>query len=200
MSDNEIRTAMNLALNAHRGQQDKSGRDYFDAHLVPIATAASRFGPTVECAAWLHDILEDTDTTTDDLARAGITPAVIAAVESVTRQPDETYQDLITRACADPVGRYVKLVDNAWNITSNPVLARTDPKRAASLLKGRYEPARQRLLAACDLDLDSPGVRDMQAVLDALDVHVINPAPGQSRADDGQASAQASLSQSPDRP
>lgn len=155
-----------LAASAHKGQQDKASRDYFDAHLLPIASAAAVFGDDAAAAAWLHDALEDTDLTTEDLKNADMPVAVVDAVASVTRLDKETYSDLITRASLDPVGRFVKLVDNAWNITSNPALAKTDPDRAASLLHGRYEPARWRLLEACELDLNSQDIVKMQAILD----------------------------------
>lgn len=159
-------TAREFARQAHTGQRDKAGRDYFDGHLVPIASAAQVFGPDVVAAAWLHDVLEDTAATAEDLARAGIPTHVIAGVESVTRRPGESYSELIQRACTDGVGRFVKLVDNAWNITANPNLVQVDPARAAALLKRRYEPARQELLAACGLDVAAPAVLEMQRVLD----------------------------------
>lgn len=158
--------AREFARRAHTGQRDKADREYFEGHLVPIASAAQVFGPNVVAAAWLHDVLEDTAATAEDLARAGIPTHVIAGVESVTRRSGETYSELIQRACADSVGRFVKLVDNAWNITANPNLVQVDPARAASLLKRRYEPARQELLAACGLDLAAPAVLEMQRVLD----------------------------------
>lgn len=163
----EVATAARvLAARAHEGQRDKASRDYFDAHLVPIASAAEVFGDDVEAAAWLHDALEDTDLSAEDLTDAGMPAEVVRAIESVTRRGDETYSELIARACIDPIGRFVKLVDNAWNITSNPTLAAVDPTRAASLLSRRYEPARRRLLEACGLEVSSADVRDMQAVLD----------------------------------
>ncbi|WP_100514144.1 phosphohydrolase [Mycobacteroides abscessus] len=152
---------------AHSGQCDKLGHDYFDGHLVPVAAAAAVFGESVTGAAWLHDVVEDTALTCSDLLAAGIAEPVVAAVESVSRRAGETYNDLIERAAADPVGRYVKLVDNGWNITNNPKLAQADPSKAASLLECRYEPARRRLLAACALELDSPQIVQMQQILDA---------------------------------
>jgi (p)ppGpp synthase/HD superfamily hydrolase len=155
-----------LARRAHAGQVDKAGRDYFDAHLTPIAEAAAVFGPAAEAAGWLHDILEDTDVEADGLVAQGVDVEVVAAVESVTRRADETYEQLIDRAAAHPLGRFVKLVDNAWNITSNPVLAALDAERAASMLRDRYLPARARLLAATGLSADSAEVLAMQSVLD----------------------------------
>jgi (p)ppGpp synthase/HD superfamily hydrolase len=162
-------TARALAERAHKGQRDKAFRDYFDAHLVPIASAAAVFGDDVEAAAWLHDSLEDTTLCAPDLASAGIPMALVAAVESVTRRSNETYRQLIARACVDPVGRYVKLVDNSWNITSNPALVRSDPVKAASLLTGRYVPARRQLLDACGLTLRSATFLEMQRILDRHD-------------------------------
>ena len=73
-----------IARRAHGGQIDAAGRDYYDAHLTPIAEAARVFGPDAEAAAWLHDIIEDPGVTSDELAAWGVSAEVIAAVESVT--------------------------------------------------------------------------------------------------------------------
>ena len=158
--------AREIASREHRGQVDAAGRDYVEAHLTPIAEAAAVFGPDAEAAGWLHDVIEDTDVTAEQLAEWGVSAEVIAAVESVTRRSDETYAQLIDRSCAHPLGRLVKLADNAWNITSNPVLARTDPQRAATMLAEKYLPARARLLAAAGLNEKSPDVVRLRAVLD----------------------------------
>lgn len=155
-----------LARRSHAGQKDKAERDYFAAHLTPIADGAQVFGLEVEQAAWLHDIIEDTDLNAGDLTRLGVGSDVVAAVESVTRRKDETYTELIVRACAHEIGRLVKLVDNAWNITSSPALAAIDPAQAESMLRNRYYPARERLLQAAGLAVDSPAVKEMQSRLD----------------------------------
>lgn len=112
-----------IARQAHEGQVDAAGRDYFDAHLTPIAQAAAVFGADAEAAGWLHDVLEDTDVTADQLGAWGVSSKVVGAVESVTRRSGEAYPQLIDRSCAHPLGRLVKLADNAWNIASNPALA-----------------------------------------------------------------------------
>lgn len=181
--DRSVDGARALARAAHAGQVDKQGRDYFDAHLAPIAHGTDALAAHMEfgaadraalgprergrlvAAAWLHDALEDTATTSADLASAGVDPRTIAAVESVTRRADEPYEALITRACADPIGRLVKLVDNTWNLTSNPDFARVDPARARELREERYLPARQRLLDAAGLTDDSPALQRMQRTL-----------------------------------
>lgn len=178
MSESDL--AKGIARRAHQGQVDKAGREYFEAHLEPIAAAAMFFGDIVAAAAWLHDVLEDTALTAAELTELGVSAEVVAAVLSVTRRPDEKYSELINRACADPVGRIVKLIDNAWNITSNPVLAVTDPERAQSLLNGRYKPARKHLMQACGIKENSPVIGQVQVVLDAFARYLGRPPQGQS--------------------
>ena len=162
-----LEQARSIAEEAHGTQRDKLERDYVDAHLRPIAEAAAVFGPDAEAAGWLHDVLEDTNLTAEDLRAHGIPDRVIEAVESVSKGPaEEPYEELISRASEHPLGRLVKLVDNAWNITCNPDLARTDPEKARDLMTRKYVPARARLLAACGFDADSLEVVQMQAILD----------------------------------
>ena len=157
--------ARQIAHEAHAQQVDKLGRDYVDAHLRPIAEAAATFGAEAEAAGWLHDVLEDTEVTADDLRERGIPEHVIDAVESVTKVPGQDYDELITRACQHPLGRLVKLVDSAWNIACNPPLAEVDPDKADDLMAEKYLPAREGLLAACELDADSPEVLRVDEIL-----------------------------------
>lgn len=163
----QLDAIIELARRAHAGQHDKLGRDYFTGHLAPIAAGASLFGPQAVQAAWLHDIIEDTDVTGARLLELGVDPAVVAAVESVTRRSDESYEELIRRSSLHPIGRLVKLVDNAWNIMSNPQLARSDPERARLMLEQRYYPARDRLLAAIGINQCWLGYTELQQVLES---------------------------------
>jgi (p)ppGpp synthase/HD superfamily hydrolase len=146
-----------LALHAHEGQVDKQGRDYYLAHLRPIAEALRPYGPHAEMAGALHDIVEDTRDHPDparryDLDRLrvlGVPEVVVEAIDAVTRRPGEPYiSGLIRRSAAHPLGRLVKLADNAHNLATNAELAEVDPDKARSLREGRYRPARRILLAA----------------------------------------------------
>ncbi|KXO99060.1 Guanosine polyphosphate pyrophosphohydrolases/synthetases (plasmid) [Tsukamurella tyrosinosolvens] len=154
-----------LAREAHRGQVDKAGRDYFDGHLRPIAESLAVFGPDAVELGWVHDIVEDTGMSLTALREAGVRESIVTAVDSVTRREGEPYLEFIGRSCNDEHGRQGKLADNAWNLILNPDLAAVDPTRAASLLRGRYVPARVQLLAANGLREDSTQVLQMQAVL-----------------------------------
>ncbi|MEP9391536.1 phosphohydrolase [Gordonia sp. VNK1] len=135
-----------FARNAHYGQVDKMGRDYFTAHLTPIAERLAPLGTDAEMAGLLHDILEDTDVTPSQLLTLGVPSNVVDAVIAVTKVPGESYDATIERAAANPLGRQVKLADNAQNLADNAALAEVDPQ-TASRLKAKYERARQRLLS-----------------------------------------------------
>ena len=163
-----VTIAEGKAKKAHAGLKDKAKRDYYQWHLLPIATGITEINASPEAiaAAWLHDIIEDTKTTAEDLLAAGFPPRVVAAVVSVTRRKNEKgvkedYFDMIDRAAGDDLGRFVKLADNAWNIVCNPGLKKTDPETAKTKLR-RYEKARISLLTACGLTLDSPQYVAMQ--------------------------------------
>ncbi|MDQ3157823.1 MAG: phosphohydrolase [Actinomycetota bacterium] len=141
-----LRQIRDLARTAHRGQSDKSGQDYFTAYLEPIAESLEPHGEHAVMAGYLHDIIEDTDYTADRLLDLGVPAEVVGAVESVTRHTDETYPELIARATAHPLGRIVKLADNALNLARNPELEAIDPEMAARM-RTRYEGARATLLS-----------------------------------------------------
>jgi (p)ppGpp synthase/HD superfamily hydrolase len=151
-----------LALEAHEGQVDKQGRDYYLAHLLPIAEALRPYGAHAEMAGVLHDIVEDTRDHPDparrydlDRLRAlGVPEIVVEAIDAVTRRPGEPYiSGVIHRSAAHPLGRLVKLADNKHNLAANAELATRDPEAARRLREGRYRPARRILLAAEAADL-----------------------------------------------
>jgi hypothetical protein len=140
--------ARNIATWGHRGQVDKAGKPYID-HPRRVAERLYRHGDTAVVAGWLHDVVEDTADSEDpitlaDLAAVGFSPEVVSAVDSVTRRPGETYMDMIRRAAADPIGRLVKLADNADNSDEERLVYL--PREDAEFLRTRYAKARTVLL------------------------------------------------------
>ncbi len=165
----DLESIQALTRAAHAGQTDKLGRDYVAAHLTPIAAGLREFGPEAEAAGWLHDIIEDTHHTGASLRSAGISEGVVRAVESVTKAADEPYDELIDRACADPLGRVVKLVDNTWNLTCAPRLSESQPEVADDLARRKYRPARAKLLTALGWDESGPELVRLQRLLTDLE-------------------------------
>ena len=140
-----------LALRAHEGQVDKQGRDYYLAHLRPIAEALRPYGPLAEMAGALHDIVEDTRDLPElrpplrrrPAAGASVCPrAVVEAIDAVTRRPGVSPHPVyIRRAAAHPLGRLVKLVDNKHNLDAAcSRLAAIDPDKARTPARGTLPP------------------------------------------------------------
>jgi hypothetical protein len=124
-----------IAEAAHQGQLDKAGAVYI-GHPRRVARRVAACGGTVEqqAAALLHDVLEDTETTPEQLRWAGIPDAVIETVIALTKIPGESHEQAVERPASDRVARLVKRCDIEDN---------TDPERLALL-----DPhTRQRLLA-----------------------------------------------------
>lgn len=138
-------TADALAAAAHAGQVDKAGAPYIE-HVRAVAALLAPHGDHAVMAGLLHDIVEDTDVTLDRLRKLGYPEDVVRAVDAVSRREGETYMDLIRRAAADPLGRLVKLADNAHNSRPDR-LAVLDPEQA-DWFRRKYSQARQVLLAA----------------------------------------------------
>ena len=95
-----VKTAERIARRAHAGQVDKAGVPY--AHH-PAWVAARVEGDDAKAAAWLHDVLEDTSLTADDLRRAGIPEEVVHTVEVLTHAEGESYQDYLERVARPPL-------------------------------------------------------------------------------------------------
>lgn len=118
-----LATALAIAARAHAGQVDRAGRSYL-AHPLRVAARVVDAGDEVVAAALLHDVLEDSALTVDDLVRAGLPGRVVEAVEHLTRRPGESHGAAVQRAAAHPMASIVKRADIADN---------TDPARLALL-------------------------------------------------------------------
>ena len=126
------------ATKAHDGQVDKSGVPYI-LHPLRVGAALHRFGVDAVIAGFLHDVVEDTVVTLDDLRANGASESVLSAVESVTKTADDgSYQDQLDRALADPIGAFVKaadVMDNLSRINGIP------DELTQARLKRKYEEA-----------------------------------------------------------
>jgi guanosine-3',5'-bis(diphosphate) 3'-pyrophosphohydrolase len=88
-----LATAERLARSAHLGQVEKlTGRAYAE-HLVRVAALVE--GDEAKAVAWLHDTLEDTALTVEDLRAAGLPESVIRAVLILTHDRLDTYAEYI---------------------------------------------------------------------------------------------------------
>ena len=131
--------AADLARTAHAGQLDKAGFPYA-AH--PERVARSVAGDALaEAVAWLHDVVEDTQTTLDDLREAGFPERVVAAVDALTRRPSELPDAYYARVARDPLATRVKRADLDDN--SDPIRLRELDQPTRTRLQEKYAHARE---------------------------------------------------------
>lgn len=145
-----IGKAMGIAYAAHEGQVDKSGVPYIEhpkavADLLPFSDTEGRV------VAILHDVLEDTFVTAQDLLDTGIPEALVRSVEAITRYDESngTFRDVepvesyYRRVANDDIAYRVKLADIEHN-TMPERMARLDDKTRARLER-KYAKARKLL-------------------------------------------------------
>ncbi|MEQ1310631.1 guanosine-3',5'-bis(diphosphate) 3'-pyrophosphohydrolase [Acinetobacter sp. XH1639] len=103
-----LEQAISLAAKQHEGQVDKANAPYI---LHPLRVMLNV--PTIEhkIVAVLHDILEDTETTIEDLYQFGFQEHIIDAIVALTKKQGETRLEAAQRARQNPIARVVKLAD-----------------------------------------------------------------------------------------
>lgn len=104
----DLERALQIAVQSHAGQKDKSGAPYI---FHPIRVMMRCTSPNAKIVALLHDVVEDTPTTFEDLEAAGFSPEVLATLRLVTHADDTPYDEYIGRLMADPVAIEVKIAD-----------------------------------------------------------------------------------------
>ena len=136
-----VEDAIALAAVVHRGQRYASPET--EPYVFHPLRLMLRFGDAVEqMASVLHDAIEDTDLTLDDLVDAGYPTAVIAALDCLTHRDDETYDQYIARVAGNDVARRVKVQDLRDNLANNRRLPRSSD--VVERIE-RYERALERL-------------------------------------------------------
>lgn len=103
-----LERAIEIAAKAHAGQVDKAGQPYV---LHPLRMMLAVTTPEARMAAVLHDVVEDTAVTLEELRDEGFPAAVISAVEALTKRDGEDYETFIRRVAPNPIAREVKLAD-----------------------------------------------------------------------------------------
>jgi hypothetical protein len=103
-----LEKAIELAARAHAGQLDKNGFSYV---LHPLRVMMRQQSQEAMIVAVLHDTVEDTALTLDDLRKEGFSEHVLEGVRLVTHDKKESYADFVARCAAHPLARAVKLAD-----------------------------------------------------------------------------------------
>ena len=139
--------ALRLAYRAHQGQVDKSGVPYI---FHPFHLAEQMEDEASCCAALLHDVVEDTAVTMEDLEEQ-FPPEVTGAVRLLTHDDSVPYEAYVRAIAVNPIACRVKLADIAHNSDQSRMAGCegvSDAQR--QYLKDKYDRARRILLEALE--------------------------------------------------
>lgn len=103
-----LERALQIAVQAHAGQKDKSGAAYI---FHPIRVMMRCTSPEAKIVGLLHDVVEDTSVTFEELEAEGFSPNVLAALRLLTHSSEVPYEDYIQQVKTHPIATEAKLAD-----------------------------------------------------------------------------------------
>lgn len=104
--------ALKLCFEAHKDQLDKSGMPYV---FHPFHLAEQMTDEKTTIVALLHDVVEDTDYTQDDLRGMGFPEDVLEAIALMTHADGVPYMEYVAAIKTNPIAKAVKLADLKHN-------------------------------------------------------------------------------------
>ena len=104
--------ALSIAKKAHEGQYDKAGVDYIEH---PIYVASQVDTEEEKAVALLHDVIEDSPVSAEELLQASLPETVVTAVQVLTKKKEQDYQTYLETVKKNPLARVVKLADLKHN-------------------------------------------------------------------------------------
>ncbi len=113
-----LEKAIEIAVEAHRGQIDKAGKIYI---LHPLRVMLRGKTETEMIIGVLHDTVEDTPVTLDMLRLEGFSEEVLSALSCITKKQGEDYGDFIGRVLTNPLAAQVKLYDIEDNLNRDRI-------------------------------------------------------------------------------
>ena len=90
-----LEDAIRLAVEAHQGQRDRYGQPYI---LHPLRVMFRLHTETDKIVGVLHDVIEDTRYTFDDLRQMGYREEILRALDAVTKREGEAYENFVCRS------------------------------------------------------------------------------------------------------
>ena len=103
-----LERALQIAVQAHAGQKDKSGAAYI---FHPIRVMMRCTSPEAKIVGLLHDVVEDTSVTFEELEAEGFSADVLAALRLLTHASEVPYEDYIQQVKTHPIATEAKLAD-----------------------------------------------------------------------------------------
>ena len=117
-----VEEAEAFATKMHEGQTDKAGRPYIEH---PRAVASKVGGEKEKVVAWLHDTVEDTPATIEQI-REMFGDEIADAVAAMTHDKSVPYMDYVRNIKKNPIARKVKMADLSHNMDLSRLANVTD--------------------------------------------------------------------------
>lgn len=129
-----LEKAIHIATEAHKGQKDKVGMPYL-LHLFSVMQRGQTVNEKI--VGVLHDLVEDTAWTLEDLRQQGFSAKIIEAVRCITKTADEDYEMYLTKVKSNSLALQVKLYDlqDNMNILRLEEIKENDVKRLNKYLR-----------------------------------------------------------------
>ncbi len=135
-----LNKAIELAARAHEGLNDKCGEPYI---LHPLRVMLTCKDELSRICGVLHDIVEDTEITFDDLKSEGFSDEIIEILDCLTKRSGEKYEDYIGRVLTNEIAMNIKLADLNDNMEPNRITCYDSDYEARF---ERYKAAKRRIL------------------------------------------------------
>ena len=134
-----LKKAISLAEKVHQGQVDKGGHPYI-GHPKRVMEKCKTIEEKI--VAILHDVVEDTEYTADDLRKEGFSEEIITALFCLTHQEGEGYMEYIERICENSLAVRVKYADLQDNMDLSRI---PDPTEKDLARLEKYKLAKKRI-------------------------------------------------------
>lgn len=139
-----LEKAIQIAAKAHAGQKDKNNAPYI---LHPIKVMLQLKDQNEQICGVLHDVLEDTEVTTDDLTKEGFSDEVLEIISLLTHDSNTSYDDYLKGISNNEHARNIKLADlkdnldisRLGNLTDKDLARINKYKEAQAVLSGRHK-------------------------------------------------------------
>jgi len=150
-----LNKAIEIATYAHFGQTDKAGAPYI---LHPLRVMLSRENEMERICAVLHDVVEDSDITFDDLRKYGFSEDMITVLDCLTKRNGESYDEFIDRVLKNETACHVKLADLCDNMDISRI---ENPSEKDIARIKKYREAAERISDALPLQ---DGIKDERVI------------------------------------
>ncbi|MGN0438961.1 MAG: GTP pyrophosphokinase [Lachnospiraceae bacterium] len=150
-----LQKAIEISVEAHRGQIDKSGKIYI---LHPMRVMLRGKNEDEMIVGILHDTIEDTPVTIEMLKKEGFSQKVLDAITCITKKQGEDYEHFINRILQNPLATQVKLYDLEDNMNRDRI---PNPSKKDEIRYKKYEKYHKIVKAKLD-EYEKQGLLNLQ--------------------------------------